>query len=77
MTAAMSWLGHLHCAFPELYVCLIFTQVNKGQEALDKKLGMLETHQKDIHDALVGIENEASRLYLARVLRLSFRILRI
>ena len=41
--------------------------MSKGQEALDKKLGMLETHQKDIHDALVTIENDASRLYLARV----------
>jgi nuclear pore complex protein Nup62 len=41
--------------------------VSKGQEALDKKLGMLETHQKDIHDALVNIENDASRLYLVRV----------
>ena len=44
----------------------ILLQVSKGQEALDKKLGMLETHQKDIHDALVNIENDASRLYLAR-----------
>jgi len=39
---------------------------------LDKKLGMLETHQKDIHGALVSIENEASRLYTARAFPLSF-----
>ena len=38
-------------------------QVNKGQEALEKKLGMLETHQKEIHDSLVSIEGEAARLY--------------
>lgn len=42
-------------------------QVNKGQEALEKKLGMLETHQKEIHDSLVSIEGEASRLYQVRI----------
>lgn len=38
-------------------------QAAAGQEALEKKVGMLETHQKEIHDALLSMENEASRLY--------------
>lgn len=38
-------------------------KVVKGQEGLEKKLQMLETHQKGIHDALVGMEGEAERLY--------------
>lgn len=35
----------------------------KGQEALEKKLGLLETHQKEVHDSLVSIESEAARMY--------------
>lgn len=38
-------------------------KVQAGQEALDKKLGMIETHQKEIHDALVSIEGEAEKIY--------------
>ena len=38
-------------------------RVVRGQESLEKKLQMLETHQKGIHDALVGMEGEAERLY--------------
>lgn len=38
-------------------------KVVKGQESLEKKLQMLETHQKGIHDALTGMEGEAERLY--------------
>lgn len=38
-------------------------QAAAGQEALEKKVGMLETHQKEIHDALLSMENEAARLY--------------
>ncbi len=38
-------------------------RVVRGQESLERKLQMLETHQKGIHDALVGMEGEAERLY--------------
>ena len=38
-------------------------QVNKGGEALEKKLGLLEAHQKEVHDSLVSIEAEADRMY--------------
>lgn len=41
-------------------------QAAAGQEALEKKVGMLETHQKEIHDALLSMENEAARLYQVR-----------
>lgn len=37
--------------------------VARGQEALEKKLGMLETHQVEIHEALLAMETEALRLY--------------
>jgi len=36
--------------------------VAAGQDALERKLFMLETHQKEVHDALVSIEGEAERL---------------
>jgi hypothetical protein len=39
------------------------SQAAAGQEALEKKVGMLETHQKEIHDALLSMESEAIRLY--------------
>lgn len=32
------------------------------QEALERKLFLLETHQKEIHDALASIEGEAERI---------------
>lgn len=38
-------------------------RVAQGQEALEKKLGLLETHQKEVHDSLVSIESEAARMY--------------
>lgn len=34
-----------------------------GQEALEKKLALVETHQKEIHDTLSSMEGEAERLY--------------
>ena len=40
-------------------------QTRSGQAALEKKVGMLETHQREIHEALLSIENEAARLYQA------------
>jgi nuclear pore complex protein Nup62 len=41
-------------------------QAAAGQDALEKKVGMLETHQREIHDALASMEGEATRLYQAR-----------
>lgn len=38
-------------------------QAHKGQETLEKKIALLEAHQKEIHDALVSMENHALRLY--------------
>ena len=38
-----------------------------GQEALERRLAMLETHQRGIHDALIGMEGEAERLYREEV----------
>ena len=38
-------------------------QAYAGQVALERKLSMLETQQKEVHDALVGMEAEALRLY--------------
>jgi hypothetical protein len=45
-------------------------QVAKGQEALEKKLSMLETHQKEIHSALTSIEGEADRIFKVSDFRL-------
>ena len=42
-----------------------YAQAAGGQEALVKKVGMLETHQREIHDALASMEAEATRLYQA------------
>lgn len=36
--------------------------VAAGQETLERKLFLLETHQKEIHDALSSIEGEAERI---------------
>ena len=41
-------------------------QAYAGQVALERKLSMLETQQKEVHDALVGMEAEALRLYTVR-----------
>ena len=38
-------------------------RVLSGQDALERRLQMLEAHQKGIHDALSGMESEAERLY--------------
>lgn len=35
----------------------------QGQDALERKLGLLETHQKEVHDSLVSVEAEAARMY--------------
>ena len=40
-------------------------RVIAGQESLEKRLQMLEAHQKGIHDTLSGMEEEAARLYRA------------
>jgi len=40
-------------------------KVSAGQEALERKLYLLETHQKEIHDALSSIEVEAERMCVA------------
>ena len=42
---------------------LQLVQTRSGQAALEKKVGMLETHQREIHEALLSMENEAARLY--------------
>ena len=42
------------------YFCV---QTRSSQAALEKKVGMLETHQREIHEALLSMENEAARLY--------------
>lgn len=38
-------------------------QVMAGQDALERKLSLVEMHQKGIHDTLVSMEGEAERLY--------------
>ena len=38
-------------------------RVLAGQDALERRLQMLEAHQKGIHDSLTGMEGEAERLY--------------
>lgn len=50
--------------------CLLSVEEELGvvaasQEAMDRKLAMLETHHKEVHDALVSIEGEAERLVAA------------
>lgn len=39
-------------------------RVLAGQDALERRLQLLETHQKGIHEAISGMEAEAERLYL-------------
>lgn len=39
------------------------SRVVKGQEHLEKKLDILETHQNEIHNALLSMEGEADQLY--------------
>lgn len=38
-------------------------QAHKGQESLERKVALLEAHQKEIHDSLVSMENVAVRMY--------------
>lgn len=38
-------------------------QAQKGQQALERRVAMLETHQLEVHNALVTMENEAMRLH--------------
>ena len=38
-------------------------QAHKGQESLEKKVALLEAHQKEIHDSLVSMENVALRMF--------------
>lgn len=44
-------------------VRLWLPQVMAGQDALERKLSLVEMHQKGIHDTLVSMEGEAERLY--------------
>lgn len=37
--------------------------VNSTQETLDRQLNIIEMHQRQVHEALEGIEKEAERLY--------------
>ena len=37
-------------------------QVVQAQEALERRLAMLDSHQRGIHEALSGMEHEAARL---------------
>lgn len=38
-------------------------QAHKGQESMEKKISLLEAHQKEIHDSLVSMENVALHMY--------------
>ncbi len=38
-------------------------KVSLGQESLDMKLSLLETHQKEVHDALLAMEGEADKMF--------------
>lgn len=38
-------------------------QAHKGQESLEKKIALLEAHQKEVHDSLVSMENVALHMY--------------
>lgn len=40
-------------------------QAHQGQESLEKKVALLEAHQKEVHDSLVSMENVALRMYQA------------
>jgi len=40
-----------------------FRRVVAGQDGLERRLQILEAHQKGVHDALVGMEAEAERMY--------------
>eukprot|EP00882_Tetradesmus_deserticola_P020053 GHRQ01021608.1.p1 GENE.GHRQ01021608.1~~GHRQ01021608.1.p1 ORF type:complete len:218 (+),score=115.10 GHRQ01021608.1:43-654(+) len=39
--------------------------VHAGQDALERQLDMVETHQKEVHDSLLSVEAEAERLFTA------------
>ena len=55
MAGMCSEIGH---SIPSTYF-----QAHKGQEALEKKVALLEAHQKEIHDSLSSMESHALRLY--------------
>jgi hypothetical protein len=38
-------------------------QAQIGQESLEKKVALLEAHQKEVHDSLVSMEGLALRMY--------------
>ena len=42
---------------------LLSLQAHKGQESLEKKVALLEAHQKEVHDSLVSMENVALHMY--------------
>ena len=37
--------------------------VGGAQEALERRLAVVEVHQREVHEALAGMEGEAERLY--------------
>lgn len=41
----------------------LLKQVSQGQQSLERKLGLLETHQKEVHHSLTSIEAEAARMH--------------
>ena len=41
------------------------TRVEKAQSALDRQLAILETHERDIHNALVAMEAQVNAMYEA------------
>jgi len=54
--AGMAWAHTHHLLMPHRFSCVSLPPSLPGPK-------MLETHQKGIHDALVGMEGEAERLY--------------
>ena len=65
--AAMNWTEHMKSvSLPECRPELPRAQAAAGQDALDKKVHMLEAHQAEIHASLASMEGEAARLYQAR-----------
>ena len=61
----MSQLSHIRARqiLQAVVILQSFVQTRSSQAALEKKVGMLETHQREIHEALLSMENEAARLY--------------
>ena len=54
------------CAVGRRMIASRCAQAAAGQDALDKKVHMLEAHQAEIHASLASMEGEAARLYQVR-----------